>query len=1010
MTGAPYYRAAVVSSVAHDDVGCDPIIARDVASHSCRSAPALPLACHRLEYPAAMTPAKRGHAGSAGAGAEARGVSRATTGPTRATRPRMVATPPCRLMLALPHTPRPPSLAPMADSLRDRLQTSLGPAYTLERELGGGGMARVFVARDRALGRDVVVKVLAPELAAGLSAQRFTREIRVAAALQEPHTVPVLTAGVTVDGLPYYTMPYVAGESLRARLIRGPVPLAEAIRVLRDVSQALAYAHRRGVVHRDIKPENVLLCEGTAVVTDFGIAKAVSAARTRDSPSSASASGVLTRRGTSLGTPAYMAPEQAAGDPDVDARADLYAWGVVAYELLGARHPFAGRTAAHQLVAAHIAEVPRPLHAAAPGLPAPLTALVMRCLAKDPAQRPASAAELLAMLDRVAGTLGTGAAGASARRVRVGGIAAGAAVVLAGVGVVWGTHQPPAAAGADSDARGPTRPVMLAVLPFENAGTPEQAVFADGLTDAVTAKLGALPGLAVIDRHSAAQYAHTAKPARQIGAELGVPYLLEGVVRWAQDAGGGWRAQVTPTLVDARAGTTTWTGEPVVITPTDPFTAQAQIATTVADALRLALRPADQAALGRRMTDDPEAFAAYVRGQAAFDAALRTADPQPDVHHAAAEFARAVALDSSFAEAWGELVGTELYGAVLAPGDRVAATHARATAARALAHVRGQPRALTAVASVRLVLEHDTVGADTLVRRALAAAPYDPVVLRRASYGGLVVGARLDTAYALARRAAALDPRSARTLRRVVDLAFRLRRWDDVRRYADAVIALDSTDANGWYTRLELASQRGDTLGLQRLLAQVATHVRRPDNLLLQYAPLAGDADARRYAALSAGELGIATLYDSAAGYYDNKADVFARLGDRARERVYYDSIRGLLTRRARDAASAPLLMERALAEAALGDRAAARGTLVAALAAARRDANRADVTDRFEPITVAALYARLGEPDTAVRWLAAGLSNPAGGWTARGYAAHPKLRILHGTPAFARLLREHPD
>ena len=190
----------------------------------------------------------------------------------------------------------------MPDPLRDRLQSSLGAAYTLERELGGGGMARVFVATDATLGRQVVVKVLPPETAEGMSAERFTREIRLAAALQDPHIVPVLTAGQTDDGLPYFTMPFVSGETLRARMARGRVPLDEALRILRDVAEALEYAHTRGVVHRDIKPENVLLAGRNAVVADFGIAKAMSAARA-DAGAAA-----LTSVGTSLGTPGYMAP------------------------------------------------------------------------------------------------------------------------------------------------------------------------------------------------------------------------------------------------------------------------------------------------------------------------------------------------------------------------------------------------------------------------------------------------------------------------------------------------------------------------------------------------------------------------------------------------------------------------------------------------------------------------------------------------------------------------------
>ncbi|MDP9278379.1 MAG: serine/threonine protein kinase, partial [Gemmatimonadota bacterium] len=190
------------------------------------------------------------------------------------------------------------------NDLFEELQRTFGSNYTMKRELRGGGMARVFVARDESLGRDVVVKVLPPELTYNFSAARFSREIKLAAALQEPHIVPVLTAGQTVGGLPYFTMPFVSGESLRVRILKsGPVPLEESLTILRDVASALAYAHRQGIVHRDIKPENILLSEGTAVVTDFGIAKAVQAAR-KEGPH-------ITQPGDFVGTPMYMSPEQA---------------------------------------------------------------------------------------------------------------------------------------------------------------------------------------------------------------------------------------------------------------------------------------------------------------------------------------------------------------------------------------------------------------------------------------------------------------------------------------------------------------------------------------------------------------------------------------------------------------------------------------------------------------------------------------------------------------------------
>jgi serine/threonine-protein kinase len=237
--------------------------------------------------------------------------------------------------------------------LQDRLQESLGSSYTIERELGGGGMSRVFVAQETNLGRRVVVKVLSPELASGVNGERFRREILLAAQLQHPHIVPVLAAG-DVDSLPYFIMPFVAGQSLRQRLdgIHG-LPIHEAVGILRDVAKALAHAHAQGIVHRDIKPENVLISGGSAAVTDFGIAKALSTSRVVSGAT-------LTQGGTSLGTPAYMAPEQAAADPTADHRADIYSLGVVAYELIAGAPPFHGRPP-QALLTAHMAELPPPL-------------------------------------------------------------------------------------------------------------------------------------------------------------------------------------------------------------------------------------------------------------------------------------------------------------------------------------------------------------------------------------------------------------------------------------------------------------------------------------------------------------------------------------------------------------------------------------------------------------------------------------------------------------------------
>ena len=286
------------------------------------------------------------------------------------------------------------------DDIRPRLQQALDGAYTFERELGGGGMSRTYLVKEVALQRQVVVKVLAPELLAGISVERFRREVLLAAKLQHPHVVPVLTTG-DVDGIPYFTMPYVDGDSLRHRLARGGVGIGEAVGILRDVARALAYAHAHGIVHRDIKPDNVLLSAGSATVTDFGIAKAINAARTGGGQTREA----LTQVGTSIGTPAYMAPEQAAGDPSTDFRADLYAFGVMAFELLAGRLPFIAATPT-KLLAAHMGEQPPELLSLRPDCPPALAAVVMRCLQKDPDARPRDAAEVVQVLDTVTSSSG----------------------------------------------------------------------------------------------------------------------------------------------------------------------------------------------------------------------------------------------------------------------------------------------------------------------------------------------------------------------------------------------------------------------------------------------------------------------------------------------------------------------------------------------------------------------------------------------------------------------------
>ncbi len=279
-------------------------------------------------------------------------------------------------------------------SLIDRLQAAFGTTYRLEREIGGAGMSNIFVAIDGALERSVVIKVLPPKMSDYVSAGRFRREMQIAARLQHSHIVPVLTAG-EVDGLLYYSMPFVEGETLRARLGRTPqLPVNEVTKILEDLLSALSYAHRKGIVHRDMKPENILLSEYDALIADFGIAKALNVSKIGTS------SAVLTVAGMAMGTPAYMSPEQAAADSEVDERADLYAMGVIAYELLAGMHPFQGR-GFRAMLAAQIAEQPTHLSQRSPEVPAGLANLVMQLLAKVPGDRPQTAGEVLRSLERM---------------------------------------------------------------------------------------------------------------------------------------------------------------------------------------------------------------------------------------------------------------------------------------------------------------------------------------------------------------------------------------------------------------------------------------------------------------------------------------------------------------------------------------------------------------------------------------------------------------------------------
>jgi serine/threonine-protein kinase len=522
--------------------------------------------------------------------------------------------------------------------LREKLQSTFGDAYTVERELGGGGMSRVFLAHETALGRNVVVKVLHSEMIGDISAERFAREVKLAASLQHPNIVPVLSTGVA-DGIPWYTMPYVKGESLRARMHElGTLPRRQVISILRDLARALQYAHEEGVVHRDIKPENILLSGDAAVVTDFGIAKAISAARTSAAAGTADPS-TLTRAGSTIGTPPYMAPEQVAGDP-VDRRTDIYAWGLIAYELLASNHPFAGKANISQLLAAQLTEKPQPLGEKASGIPPGLAELVMRCLEKNPDDRPASAAEVLEGLDVTLESRDHPSMTMAKKQRHRSNRAMFALIPV--VIIALGLYAYFARRGGT--AANPERN-SVAVLPFADPqADSSQAYFGEGIADELMTALAKVPGLRVASRTSAIALGRRRDlDVKEIGRQLGVATVVEGTVRRS-----GNQLRVTAQLTNAADGLALWS-DAYERENKDVFAVQDEITRAIVAELRPELaargRPLPTQVAKGPGTTDPEAYDLYMRGLYLIERR------GPGVALAADYFTRAVQKDPNFARA-----------------------------------------------------------------------------------------------------------------------------------------------------------------------------------------------------------------------------------------------------------------------------------------------------------------------------------------------------------------------
>jgi serine/threonine-protein kinase len=584
--------------------------------------------------------------------------------------------------------------------LMERLQAKLAGTYRLERELAGGGMSRVFVAEDLKLKRRVVVKVLPPEMVPTAGAERFQREIELVAQLQHPHIIPLLTAD-TADGASYYTMPLIAGESLRDRLSRaGPLPVEDALRIWRDVLDALAHAHASGIVHRDIKPGNILLSGRNALVTDFGIARAIE---------TAAGDARETTPGLAIGTPAYMAPEQAAGGHDVDPRVDIYQAGLVMYELLTGRLPFDTGFTSESLLA-RVTREPAPL--VRPEASSSLIVLVMRCLASVPAERPQSAESLLTELDAASIVPSTSLkdAGRSRRAWRVTASAAAALALL--VVVFTALPRPPQPVNI---AAGSAELPAVAVLPLTTVtADPAVAALADGMTQELTAVLGRSADLRVIASTSVAALQDRTLDVRQIGDSLHVTHVLEGSLQTS-----GSRLRMAVRLVDARDGSTRWS-ETYDRAFESVFDVQADIARAVARELAVRLT-GDMASRPRapRHTPDIAAYEWYLRGT---DLALIRTDSGR--RRGIEYFERAIAIDSMYAAAYAGLANMYVYLWNSGPAAERRAWMARAeqAALQAVALDDAHAEALAALGWVRLV-SRSYEAAEAAFERAIALNP-----------------------------------------------------------------------------------------------------------------------------------------------------------------------------------------------------------------------------------------------------------------------------------------------
>ena len=543
-----------------------------------------------------------------------------------------------------------------------RLEAGLAGRYTIERELGQGGMAVVFLARDLRHDRKVALKVLRPEISAEIGADRFLREIKLAAGLTHPHILPVYDSG-EADGLLFYVMPNMEGRSVRERLDRErQLPLEDALRITREVASALDYAHRHQVVHRDIKPENILLHEGAAMVADFGIGKALSGG------------GSLTQTGMAVGTPAYMSPEQASGDSEVDGRSDLYSLGCVLYEMLSGEPPFTGPTAQAVIAKRFVSPIPRVR--VTRDVPEAVDVAVTRALSRTPVDRFPSAADFAEALRQISREAGAG----------------------------------PQRTPTESQKSAPAQK-SIAVLPLTNmSADPENEYFSDGMTEEIINALSKVPGMQVASRTSSFAFKGKEVDVREIGEKLGVVSVLEGSVRKV-----GNRIRITTQLVSVENGYHLW-AETYDRQLEDVFAVQDEISRAIVEALKLRLG-ADASQLVVP-TKNLEAYNLYLKGRFFFNKFT-----EQGLRKGLDYFQHALLQDPGYARAYAGIADCwcNLADDWVAPDD--AYPRAKSAATQALQHDPELAEAITSIGKVLCWYEWDFAGAEQQLRRAVALNP-----------------------------------------------------------------------------------------------------------------------------------------------------------------------------------------------------------------------------------------------------------------------------------------------